>query len=116
MSFKSSIMSDAKGVFLNTDDFGEVVTLIRGGTQYSVQGLYDELPLNGEDLGGGVDAISHNPRLFVSVADLPNGKPRKGDVFVLSLNEFHEAKRLIAKDFEMPKDGMVVYYLKEKGA
>lgn len=114
MSLKSTILADTKDVFLNTDDFGEVVTLVRNGVSYSVQGLYDELPIPEEDMGGGVDAISHNPRLFVSVADLPGGSPVKGDSFVLSQNEFHGSKKLVAKKFESPKDGMVVYYLKEK--
>lgn len=113
MSFKSDLVADVDSVFIFLDEFGEVGTLVRGSSETRVNVLYDELPLNGEDLGGGVDAISHNPRLFVSAFSLPNGKPRKGDVFVLSSNEFHEAKRLVAKDFEMPKDGVVVYYLKD---
>ena len=107
-------MQDLDNSFLNVDDFGEVVTLRRGDNQYSVKGLYDELPLNGEDMGAGVDAISHNPRLFVSASSLPNGFPKKGDKFDLESNEFHSSKKLVAKDFEFPKDGVVVYYLKER--
>lgn len=113
MSFKSQMVDDLHEVFLNADDFGEAVTLVRGQATYAMNGLYDELPLNGEGLGGNIDAISHNPRLFVSASDLPGGAPRKGDVFVLSANEFHSSRRLVAKDFEFPKDGIVVYYLKE---
>lgn len=116
MSFKSQMVDDLQNVFLNTDDFGETVTLVRGASSFAMKGLYDELPLNGEGLGGNADAISHNPRLFVSASDLPGGAPKKGDIFVLSSNEFHAARRLIAKDFEYPKDGVVVYYLKEKSA
>ena len=114
MSFKSQMVDDLQKVFLNTDDFGEMVTLVRGQSTYAMKGLYDELPLNGEGLGGNIDAISHNPRLFVSASDLPEGAPRKGDVFVLSANEFHAERRFIAKDFEFPKDGLVVYYLKDR--
>lgn len=116
MSFKSQMVDDLQNVFLNTDDFGETVTLVRGGSSYAMKGLYDELPLNGEGLGGSVEAISHNPRLFVSASDIPGGAPKKGDVFVLSANEFHSARRLVAKDFESPKDGVVVYYLKDCAA
>ena len=114
MSFKEQLVDDIGDVFLNPDDFGEAVQLVRGGSTYSLLGLYDELPLNGENMGGSVDAISHNPRLFVSASALPDGKPRKGDVFVLSANELHGGKRIVAKDFEFPKDGIVVYYLKER--
>ena len=114
MSFKSQMVNDLQTVFLNTDDFGETVTLVRNGSTYAMKGLYDELPLNGEGLGGNVDAISHNPRLFVSASDLPGGAPRKGDLFVLSANEFHPERRIVAKDFEYPKDGVVVYYLKDR--
>jgi len=113
MSFKSQMVDDLHEVFLNTDDFGEAVTLVRDQSTYAMNGLYDELPLNGEELGGNIDAISHNPRLFVSASDLPGGAPKKGDVFVLVANELHAARRLVAKDFEFPKDGIVVYYLKE---
>ena len=113
MSFKSQMVDDLRKVFLNTDDFGEIVTLVRGQSTCAIKGLYDELPLNGEGLGGNIDAISHNPRLFVSASDLPEGTPKKGDVFVLSANEFHAERRLVAKDFEFPKDGIIVYYLKE---
>ena len=113
MSFKSQMVSDLQTVFLNPDDFGEMVTLVRNSVTYAMKGLYDELPLNGEALGGNIDAISHNPRLFVSASDIPEGTPKKGDMFIISANEFHSAKRLVAKDFEYPKDGLIVYYLKE---
>ena len=113
MSFKSQMVDDLQKVFLNTDDFGETVTLVRGASSFAMKGLYDELPLNGDGLGGNVDAISHNPRLFVSASDIPEGAPKKGDVFVLSANEFHAERRLVAKDFEFPKYGVIVYYLKE---
>ena len=113
MSFKSQMVDDLQNVFLNTDDFGETVTLVRGASSFAMKGLYDELPLNGDGLGGNVDSISHNPRLFVSASDIPEGAPKKGDVFVLSANEFHAERRLVAKDFEFPKDGVIVYYLKE---
>ena len=116
MSFKEQMVGDLTEVFLNPDDFGEVVMLVRGKSTVSLLGLYDEIPLNGEDIGAGVEAISHNPRLFVSASALPDCKPRKGDVFVLAANEFHTAKRLVAKDFEFPKDGIVVYYMKEAAA
>lgn len=113
MSFNSQMVSDLQNVFLNTDDFGENVTLKRGGNTFAMRGLYDELPLNGEGLSGNVEAISHNPRLFVSASDVPGGAPKKGDVFVLSANEFHSARTLVSKDFEFPKDGVIVYYLKD---
>lgn len=116
MSFKDDLIDDLSGSFFNEDEFGEIVTLVRGGKEYSLNGLYDELPLQGENMGGGVEAISHNPRLFVSASALPGGKPFKGDVFVLVKNEFHEAKRIVAKDFELPKDGVVVYYLKDRAS
>ena len=114
MSFKSQMVDDLQDVFLNTEDFGEMVTLVRGASTHAMRGLYDELPLDGDGLGGNVEAISHNPRLFVSASDLPGGAPRRGDIFLLGANEFHAARRLVAKDFEFPKDGIVVYYMKDR--
>lgn len=114
MSFKELVISDMDKVFLNTEEFGEDVTLVRGGTRYTLKALYDELPLSGESFGGGVDAISHNPRLIVSASALPNKTPKKNDVFELQANELHPAKVLIAKDFELPRDGSCIYYLKNK--
>lgn len=116
MSFKDDLIDDLSGSFFNEDEFGEIVTLVRDGKEYSLNGLYDELPLQGENMGGGMDAISHNPRLFVSASSLPGGKPCKGDVFVLGENEFHEAKRVVAKGVEFPKDGVVVYYMKDRAS
>ena len=113
MGFKDTLLQDMRDTFLNVDDFGEQVTLVRSGVEYPLNALYDELPL-GEDVGSGPDAISHNPRLIVSSADLPGGKPQKNDLFKIGKTEFHGAKNLFAKDFEFPKDGSVIYYLKNK--
>lgn len=113
MAFKEDLTTDMKETFLSPIEFGETGTLIRSGREVSLNVLYDEVLLKSDDIGASIDAISHNPRLFVSRNDLPNGKPCKGDVFVLKGSEFHEAKKLIAKDFEHAKDGCVVYYLKE---
>lgn len=117
MSFKEMLVDDVDKVFINKTEFGETATLVRGKSTCTLNVLYDELPLNGENMGSGIDAISHNPRLFVSASALPDGRPRKGDVFLISAGELHPvAKRLVAKDFEYPKDGVVVYYLKETPA
>lgn len=114
MSFKDSLINDLNNSFFNRNEFGEDVVLIRNGQQYSLQGLYDEQSLDGSSIGAEVEAISHRPRLFVTAADLPNGKPVKGDRFSLSKTPFHSALTLVARDFVFEKDGVVIYELQVK--
>lgn len=109
MSFKDTLIDDLHDSFLATSDFGEDVVLTRNGVEYTIPGLYDEQSLDGAAIGAEVEAISHRPRLFVTAADLPNGKPVKGDKFTLSATPFHSALTLVAKDYVFEKDGVVVY-------
>lgn len=111
MSFKETLVDDLTNSFFNTNEFGEEVVLVRGNTRKTISGLYDEQALNGESVGAEIDAISHRPRLFVSASDLPNGKPGKGDKFILSATPFHSALTLTARDFVFEKDGVVIYEL-----
>lgn len=105
-------MDDLAGSFFNTDEFGEEVTLIRGGNSYAMKGLYDSPEVVNESVGE-VSAIAHAPRLFVRISDLPDSKPRKTDVFMLGITPFHPAMKLSAIDFVSEKDGVVVYRLEE---
>ena len=111
MSFKDVLVDDLHDSFLNRDEFGEDVVLTRNGEEFTLQGLYDEQSLDGASIGAEVEAISHRPRLFVAASDLPNGEPRKGDIFELSATPFHKAITLEAKDYVFEKDGVVVYEL-----
>jgi len=110
MSFKDNLMSDLADSFFNENEFGESVTLLRGGVSYSVKGLYDSPEVASESIGD-VNAIAHAPRLFVSIDDLPERKARKNDVFVLELTPLHSAMKLRAVDFVCENDGVVVYRL-----
>lgn len=114
MPFKENLVNDLRDSFFNTDEFGEDVVLVRGGREYNLQGLYDEQSLDGSSIGAEVEAISHRPRLFVTAADLPDGKPVKGDRFSLSKTPFHSALTLVARDFVFEKDGVVIYELQVK--
>lgn len=111
MSFKDSLINDLNNSFFNKNEFGEEVTLVRNGTKVSLSALYDEQSLDGSSIGAEVEAISHRPRLFVTAADLPNGKPVKGDRFELNQTPFHSKLFLVAKDFVFEKDGVVIYEL-----
>ena len=113
MSFKDNLMSDLTKSFFNPDEFGEVVTLIRGGNSCQFNGLFDSPEVVNESVGE-VSAIAHAPRLFVRISDLPNSQPRKGEVFVLGNTPFHHAMKLYALDFVSEKDGVVVYRLEER--
>ncbi|MBO7060110.1 MAG: hypothetical protein J6W54_03305 [Fibrobacter sp.] len=112
MSFKDDLMQDLNDSFFNEDEFGEVVTLTRGGASCQMKGLFDTPGLSNESVGE-VSVIAHTPRLFVRSSDLPDSKPRKGDVFTLGSTPFHRAMKLSAIDFVFEKDGTVVYSLEE---
>ena len=112
MSFKDDLMDDLDNSFLNEDEFGEEVTLIRGSNSYAMKGLYDSPEVANESVGE-VSAIAHVPRLYVRISDLPDSKPRKTDVFMLGITPFHQAMKLSAIDFVSEKDGVVVYRLEE---
>lgn len=112
MSFKDDLMQDLNDSFFNENEFGEVVTLIRGGASYQMKGLFDTPGLSNESVDE-VSVIAHEPRLFVRSSDLPDSKPRKGDVFALGSTLFHRAMKLSAIDFVFEKDGTVVYKLEE---
>ena len=111
MSFRSDLTEDLCTNFFNTDEFGEMVTLTRGNTSVTLQGLYDT-PVVQNELGADSTAIEHFPRLFVRQADLPGGKPAKGDVFTLASTDFHTAIKIIALDNVFEKDGVVCYRCK----
>lgn len=112
MSFKDDLMQDLNDSFFNENEFGETVTLIRSGTSYQMKGLFDTPWLSNESVGE-VSVIAHTPRLFVRSSDLPDSKPRKGDVFTLGSTPFHREMKLSAIDFVFEKDGTVVYSLEE---
>lgn len=107
--FKQDIMNDLQDTFLNTDDFGIQVTLVRNGVQYPMKALFDEPSLDGAAIGAEVQAISHRPRLIVSSADLPEGCPKKGDKFILSASPLNPSGEFVARDFIFEKDGTVTY-------
>lgn len=111
MSFRGDLTDDLRTNFFNVDEFGEMVTLTRGNTSVTLQGLYDT-PVVQNDLGAESTAIEHFPRLFARQADLPGGKPAKGDVFTLSSTDFHTAIKLVALDYVFEKDGVVCYRCK----
>lgn len=113
MSFKDDLMDDLDESFFNEDEFGEVVTLTRGGVSCKLKGLFDSPEVVNESVGE-VSAIAHAPRLFVRISDLPDSKPRKNDVFTLGVTPFHPAMKLSAIDFVSEKDGVVVYRLEER--
>lgn len=115
-SFKESLMSDLQDSFLCEREFGEIGMLVRSGESREVRVLYDEPSLDGVSLGVELEAIAHRPRAFVSVADLPDGVPRKKDVLILGETEFHGKKKLVAKDFTFERDGVVVYELMDMKA
>lgn len=112
MSFKDDLMQDLNDSFFNENEFGEVVTLIRGNNSVAMRGLFDTPGLSEESVGE-VSVIAHELRLFVRSSDLPDSKPRKGDVFTLGSTPFHRAMKLSAIDFVFEKDGTVVYKLEE---
>jgi len=109
--FRQDLTGDLDDNFLNTREFGEEVTLTRGGLSVTMPGLFDAQSLDGEQLGVDIEAIAHRPRLFVKSADLPDNKPRKGDIFAISASEFHPALQMKGVDFAFEKDGTVVYKL-----
>ena len=112
MSFKDDLMQDLDSSFFNENEFGEIVTLIRGGNSFQMKGLFDAPEVANEDVGD-VSVIAHTIRLFVRSSDLPDSKPRKGDVFALGSTPFHRPMKLSAIDFVFEKDGTVVYKLEE---
>ncbi len=110
-SFRESLMSDLQDSFLCEREFDEIGTLVRNGESRELRVLYDEPSLDGVSLGVEFEALAHRPRTFVSVADLPDGVPRKKDMLLLEETEFHGKKKLVAKDFTFERDGVVVYEL-----
>lgn len=108
-AFKQDMMNDLQDTFLNTDDFGIRVTLVRNNVQYPMKALFDEPSLDGAAIGAEVQAISHRPRLIVSSADLPEGCPKKGDKFILSASPLNPSGEFVARDFIFEKDGTVTY-------
>lgn len=108
-AFKQQMMNDLQDTFLNTEDFGIQVTLVRDSVSYPMKALYDEPSLDGAAIGAEVTAISHRPRLIVSSADLPEGMPKKNDKFILSASPLNLAGEFVARDFIFEKDGTVTY-------
>ena len=113
-AFKEDLMQDMQDVFLNTEDFGVQVTLVRGGVEYPMKALFDEPSLDGSAIGAEVQAISHRPRLIVSSADLPGGVPQKGERFLIPESPLNpHSGEFVARDFIDEKDGSVTYDLQE---
>lgn len=108
-AFKQDMMNDLQDTFLNTDDFGIEVVLVRENIRYIMKALFDEPSLDGAAIGAEVQAISHRPRLIVSSADLPEGCPKKGDKFILSASPLNPSGEFVARDFIFEKDGTVTY-------
>lgn len=113
MSFKDSVIRDMNNVFLNTKEFGEKVTLLRGSSSVVLNALYDTPSLDGLAIGAETQAIAHQPRLIVSSADLPGGTPVKGDLFILTQNQFHGSGTFEGVDYAKESDGSITYKLKE---
>lgn len=111
-AFLDDLTADLANNFFNVEEFGENLTLIRGGTSTTIQGLYDSPVATADSMGIDVEAIAHYPRLFVRQADLPGGKPSKNDRFALYSNQFHSSLSLVALDYVFEKDGVVVYRCK----
>ena len=108
-AFKQDMMNDLQDTFLNNDDFGIEVILVRDNIRYIMKALFDEPSLDGAAIGAEVQAISHRPRLIVSSADLPEGCPKKGDKFILSASPLNPSGEFVARDFTFEKDGTVTY-------
>jgi len=113
MVLRDALVDDVTTNFCNPQEFGETAMLVRDGVERSVLVLFDEPSLNGENIGGQIDAISHDPRIMIGLDSLPDSKPRKKDVFRIPANAFHPDKKLVAKDFVDEKNGMVVYFCRE---
>lgn len=114
MSFKEMYIADMRATSLNVDEFGETVTLTRGENSFTLAGCFDTPSLDGAAIGAEVEAIAHQPRLFVCAADLPEQKPERGDRFTLGATAFHAAGVYYAVDFAFEKDGSVCYKLQEE--
>lgn len=110
-TFKEDMVNDMQDTFLNTDEFGIRVTLVRDGSQYTMNALFDEPSLDGAAIGAEVQAISHRPRLIVRSADLPGKIARKNDTFILTESPLNPSGTYIARDFIDEKDGSVTYEL-----
>lgn len=94
MDFRDALNQDMLDNHFNPGEFGEVVEYVQAsGPTVSIPGMYDE-PALSQDIGAEVQAISHQPRLFVRKSDLPSGSPKKGDRVVLSANAWHEASTM----------------------
>lgn len=114
MSFREMYIADMRATSLNVDEFGETVTLTRGTDSFTLAGCFDTPSLDGAAIGAEVEAIAHQPRLFVCAADLPGKKPERGDRFTLGATAFHAAGVYYAVDFAFEKDGSVCYKLQEE--
>lgn len=112
-TLREDLENDITQSFLSVADFGETATLLRGGSEYPVPVLFDMPTLSADSLGIVTEAISHTCRLYVKASNLPDSRPRKGDRFSLSGNEFHSAVNLLAKDYVFERDGIVCYRLVE---
>lgn len=108
-AFKESLMQDLQDTFLNTEEFGVQVTLVRSGISYPMKALFDEPSLDGAAIGAEVQAISHRPRLIVSSADLPENVPMKGDKFIVPASPLNPSGEYVARDYIYEKDGTVTY-------
>ena len=99
MGFKDDLNQDMLSNHFNTDEFGEVITYTpaSGDPAVQIQAIYDE-PALSEQFGASVSGISHQPRLFVRLIDLPSGSPDRGDTVEISQNEWHKAKTLRVVD------------------
>ena len=107
MAFLEQLNQDMVDNHFRLSEFGELVTYIPPtGPAVSIPAIYDE-PAATENLGAEVGMISHQPRLYCRLSDLPEGKPRKGAKVTLTENLFHKAQTLQVVDFVAEKLGHV---------
>lgn len=115
-AFCEMLDDDLRDIFFNPEEFGEVVTISRGDSAFQVRAMFDSPSMQGQSLGTDAKVISHQPRIFFSVAELPENKVEKGDIVALSAKMHqHKAGCYEVVDFAEESDGMIVCHLHEVG-
>lgn len=113
-AFCEMLDDDLRDLFLNPEEFGEVVTISRGDSVSQVRAMFDSPSMQGQNLGSDASVISHQPRIFFSVAELPENKVEKGDIVTLCAKMHqHKAGCYEVVDFAEESDGMIVCHLHE---
>lgn len=113
MSFDECLVKDLDKAFLNPNEFGEKVVLVRSGNEYVINGMFTK-PSVQTSVGGEINHISNQPTITVRLIDLPENTPKKNDVFSISSRPgFHNAGTFISEEFSEEADGTVIYKLHE---